>query len=146
MHFSILSIGKWKRGAELDLFEKYVRRLPPQTVRLEEYPNQKNKELEGELLLKHITPQDYMIVLDEAGEVLSTKELYTKLYHLETHWKRCVLVIGGADGLAQSVKGRAHLCVSLGKMTWPHFLVRALLAEQIYRLHQIHIGHPYHRE
>ncbi|MFT5182587.1 MAG: 23S rRNA (pseudouridine1915-N3)-methyltransferase, partial [Alphaproteobacteria bacterium] len=55
-------------------------------------------------------------------------------------------VIGGADGLAPSVREGADRVVSLGQATWPHLLVRGLLAEQIYRAQQIHAGHPYHRD
>jgi 23S rRNA (pseudouridine1915-N3)-methyltransferase len=54
-------------------------------------------------------------------------------------------VIGGADGLAPEVKAAADLNLSLGPMTWPHLLVRGLLAEQLYRAQQILAGHPYHR-
>jgi 23S rRNA (pseudouridine1915-N3)-methyltransferase len=54
-------------------------------------------------------------------------------------------VIGGADGLDDSVRTRASLLLSLGPMTWPHMLVRVLLAEQLWRAHSILSGHPYHR-
>ncbi|MCK5622488.1 MAG: 23S rRNA (pseudouridine(1915)-N(3))-methyltransferase RlmH, partial [Alphaproteobacteria bacterium] len=54
-------------------------------------------------------------------------------------------VIGGADGLTGEVRDRADLLLSLGRQTWPHMLVRAMLAEQIYRAQQILAGHPYHR-
>ncbi len=54
--------------------------------------------------------------------------------------------IGGADGLHQSVLDRARFTLSLGAMTWPHMLVRALLMEQLWRAHSIATGHPYHRE
>ena len=54
--------------------------------------------------------------------------------------------IGGADGLGAAVLGRADATLSLGRMTWPHLLVRGMLLEQLYRTQQILAGHPYHRE
>jgi 23S rRNA (pseudouridine1915-N3)-methyltransferase len=55
-------------------------------------------------------------------------------------------LIGGAEGLDAPVVARADATVSLGAMTWPHFLVRAMLAEQLYRARTIVSGHPYHRD
>ena len=54
-------------------------------------------------------------------------------------------VIGGADGHGDAIRSRADLLLSLGPMTWPHMLVRALIAEQLWRAHAILSGHPYHR-
>jgi len=54
-------------------------------------------------------------------------------------------VIGGSDGLSEDVLKKAQAKISLGAMTWPHLLVRAMLAEQLYRAHTIMTGHPYHR-
>jgi 23S rRNA (pseudouridine1915-N3)-methyltransferase len=65
--------------------------------------------------------------------------------HLRTHKNLCFL-IGGADGLSEGIRMRTDLLVSFGKMTWPHMLVRGLLAEQIYRATLILNNHPYHRE
>jgi 23S rRNA (pseudouridine1915-N3)-methyltransferase len=56
----------------------------------------------------------------------------------------CFLV-GGAEGLDAAVLARANVTLSLGALTWPHFLVRAMLAEQLYRARSIATGHPYHR-
>jgi len=68
---------------------------------------------------------------------------------LLTQWadtgKKISFVIGGAEGLDASIIKRANAKLSLGKLTWPHMLVRAMLAEQIFRAHMIQIGHPYHR-
>jgi 23S rRNA (pseudouridine1915-N3)-methyltransferase len=54
-------------------------------------------------------------------------------------------LIGGADGLSEAVRKRAQMVLSLGPMTWPHFLARGMLLEQLYRAQQILAGHPYHR-
>jgi 23S rRNA (pseudouridine1915-N3)-methyltransferase len=66
-----------------------------------------------------------------------------------TRWsetgKRLSFVIGGAEGLDAAVIARADAKISLGRLTWPHMLVRPMLAEQIYRAQMINTGHPYHR-
>jgi 23S rRNA (pseudouridine1915-N3)-methyltransferase len=55
-------------------------------------------------------------------------------------------VIGGADGLTDSIRQQSDWVIALGRLTWPHMLVRGLIAEQIYRCQQILAGHPYHRD
>ena len=57
-----------------------------------------------------------------------------------------VFVIGGADGLAEEIRAKAAFIMSFGRLTWPHLLVRGMLAEQLYRAQQIRAGHPYHRD
>ena len=87
------------------------------------------------------------MVLDEKGKVLSNREFALKF----GAWRDdgiadLAFLVGGADGLDQSIREKAALRLSLGPMTWPHLLVRGMLAEQLYRAQSILIGHPYHRE
>jgi 23S rRNA (pseudouridine1915-N3)-methyltransferase len=85
--------------------------------------------------------------MDEHGIGLSSKEFAGKLENLAIQGKSKVqFIIGGADGLPQSVRDRANFILSFGKQTWPHMLARVMLTEQIYRAQQIIAGHPYHRE
>ena len=86
------------------------------------------------------------LALDERGKSL-TSEAFAKTL---ARWRDegtadVAFVIGGADGLADTLRKRARLLLSLGAMTWPHMLVRGLLAEQLYRAERIWAGHPYHR-
>ena len=87
------------------------------------------------------------MALDERGRQLGSRDFAQKL----GAWRdqgvaEIAFVIGGADGLAESLRRRADLTLSLGQMTWPHMLARAMLVEQIYRAQQILAGHPYHRD
>ena len=87
-----------------------------------------------------------LVALDGRGQALSSEGLAEKL----AAWRRrgpkaLCFVVGGADGLDDGVLAKAHFTLSLGPMTWPHMLVRVMLAEQIYRATTILAGHPYHR-
>ena len=88
-----------------------------------------------------------VIALDERGKNLTSADLARKLGQWRDEGRADVaFLIGGADGHGPGVKERADLVLSLGAMTWPHMLVRALLAEQLFRAQCILEGHPYHRE
>ena len=87
------------------------------------------------------------VVLDERGEALSSMELARKLEQWRDGGKREIrFSIGGADGHGEAERARADLVLSLGPATWPHLLVRAMLAEQLFRATSILANHPYHRE
>ena len=92
-------------------------------------------------------PKDAVLVaLDARGKTLSSTDLAARFARWRDADASLAFVIGGADGLADSVVDKAKLVLSLGAMTWPHLLVRGMLLEQIYRAQQILAGHPYHRE
>jgi 23S rRNA (pseudouridine1915-N3)-methyltransferase len=92
-------------------------------------------------------PADARVVaLDERGRNLSSTEFASRLERWRDEGVRDIaFLVGGADGLAQSVRDRADFVLALGTLTWPHELVRVLVAEQIYRAWTIVQGHPYHR-
>jgi 23S rRNA (pseudouridine1915-N3)-methyltransferase len=146
MNILIVAIGKLKDSPEKELMEQYRKRLRS-PIKIIEFANQQNKEQEGELLLSALPSGSFVVGLDEKGKQLSSAEFAQE-------WQKWQLdapstlafLIGGADGLSAEVKTRANYLWSLGKLTWPHFLVRGLLMEQIYRAQQILAGHPYHRE
>ena len=88
-----------------------------------------------------------VVALDEHGRQLGSRAFAKKMGQWRDDGMRDVaFLIGGADGHDQAVLDRADLKLSLGEMTWPHMLVRGLLAEQIYRANAILTGHPYHRD
>lgn len=152
MHITIAAIGKAKRGAAFELFETYRTRLPWQiTVKeLEEkkpLSMEKRMESEAQLLLGACNGADAIIALDERGKELSSPEFAEKFRHWQDGGARHIaFVIGGQDGLHASIRKRADLVLCFGRLTWPHMLVRPLLAEQLYRAYTILTGHPYHRE
>jgi 23S rRNA (pseudouridine1915-N3)-methyltransferase len=150
----LVAIGKAKAGPARDLFEEYRARsrMPVDLVEVEERRPLAGPELkrrEGELLLAALArrpAKPFIVALDEHGESLDTAAFARRL----AAWRERALpevafLIGGAEGLDPAVRAAADLQLSLGPMTWPHMLVRGLLAEQLYRAQQILAGHPYHR-
>ncbi|HJT07916.1 MAG TPA: 23S rRNA (pseudouridine(1915)-N(3))-methyltransferase RlmH [Stellaceae bacterium] len=151
MRLHIVAVGKLKAGPHAALARHYAERLAwPLAVReVEEkrpLPAAELKEREGALLLAAAPAGAVLIALDEHGRSLTSPAFAQKL----AQWRDggitdLAFVIGGADGLADQVRQKARLVLSLGAMTWPHLLVRGMLLEQLYRAQQILAGHPYHR-
>jgi len=174
MKLRILAVGRIKGGPEATLIAEYARRLQwPLTVEeVEERRPLNGSELkarEADLLSQALdkgaakasgqkssgqkspgqksSGQRILVALDERGRQLGSRDFAQKL----GNWRdqgaaEIAFVIGGADGLAEQLRQRADLILSLGQMTWPHMLARAMLVEQIYRAQQILAGHPYHRD
>ena len=91
-------------------------------------------------------PKDaVMVVLDESGKSVTTKQLAQRLIQWREGGRDVAFVIGGADGTAAHLKSSAHWLWSLSPLTLPHGLVRVILAEQLYRAVSILNNHPYHR-
>lgn len=87
-----------------------------------------------------------LVCLDERGEPWSSKDLADRLARWRDAGDDACFVVGGADGLAPDLLGRARHRLAFGRQTWPHRLVRVMLAEQLYRALSIEAGAPYHRE
>jgi 23S rRNA (pseudouridine1915-N3)-methyltransferase len=151
MNIVVAAIGRCKAGAERDLFESYTARLPWR-VDLKEIEIKKEAALdtrrarEGEALLAAAPAGGRTIALDERGKPENSEAFARRLGAWRDDGVRTVtFIIGGADGLDDAVRKRADAVLNFGTMTWPHMLVRAMLAEQLYRAHTILTGHPYHR-
>jgi 23S rRNA (pseudouridine1915-N3)-methyltransferase len=87
-----------------------------------------------------------LILLDERGKNISSNDFATRIAALRDGGRRAAaFVIGGPDGLDPGLRQEAELVMSFGQLTWPHQLVRVMLAEQLYRAVTILSGHPYHR-
>ena len=153
MHIIISAIGKLKKNApEYALIDTYLKRTKWK-VDIKEYEEKRAlsgdtlKNAEAELLLSGIPEKAKVVALDEHGSTLSSRELAGQLKEWQNKGISCVaFLIGGADGHSAKVKARADLTLSFGRMTLPHFLMRVVLAEQIYRAKTIIDGHPYHRD
>lgn len=144
MKTRILAVGKAK-GAQAALCDEYAKRLMG-GFSCRELATQ-NQKVENEAIMAAISPQAFVVILDERGQDLSSRELAQKIAVWQDQGvQELVLVIGGADGLTQDVKERADFSLSLGHKTWPHQLARVMLIEQLYRAQQINKGHPYHRD
>jgi 23S rRNA (pseudouridine1915-N3)-methyltransferase len=101
---------------------------------------------EGEALLAAMPQGARIVALDERGRSEASDAFAKRLGRWRDDGARTIgFIIGGADGLDEAVRKKADLVMSFGALTWPHMLVRAMLAEQIYRAQSILAGHPYHR-
>ena len=127
-------------------YEEYTRRLrSSMRVDLEELNVGKNKSDEEKRLLERIG-DDYLVTLDEHGKSLTTVELAKWLAQRQQDGRNLSFVIGGPDGLAPEILEKAALRWSLSALTFPHAMVRVILAEQLYRAQSVLQNHPYHRE
>ena len=151
MNILVAAIGKAKPSPERELFASYAARLPWR-VDLKEIEIKKESAVdvrrarEGEALLAAVPEGARIVALDERGKSESSEAFAKRLGRWRDDGVRGVaFLIGGADGLDEAVRKRADAVLSFGALTWPHMLVRALLAEQLYRAHTILTGHPYHR-
>ncbi len=158
MRLLLLAIGRL-RGCEKEQAAEYLKRAAPllrrmglTSVEMRDFPESRaadaagRRRQEGQTLLRAAGKDAVLVVLDERGEVLSSREFSTRLARLAGGGRNLAIIIGGPDGLDEELKDKARLSVSFGRMTWPHRLVRVMAAEQIYRAATIAAGHPYHRD
>lgn len=146
----VIAIGRLRQGPEAELFARYAGRLRP-ALTLTELPEARGapveiKRREGQALLAALPPQAYVVALDLDGATPDSPGLARMMAGWQELGRPVCFLIGGAEGLDAAVIARADAKISLGKFTWPHFLVRVMLAEQLFRAHSILTGHPYHRE
>jgi len=150
MRLRLIAVGRLKPGPLQELQRGYAARIrwPLEIREVEErrkLPPAELKEREGALLLAELADDAVAIALDARGKPLTSEAFAAQLAAWRDADADIAFLIGGADGLADAVRRRADRMLSLGAMTWPHFLVRGMLLEQIYRAQQILAGHPYHR-
>ena len=135
----IIARGKIGRSPEAELTDRYLKRIPWPT-KVTELPDRGG-------FLPDAPPNAVTVVLDERGQTLSSIEFARKLENWRDTGRREVrFLIGAADGHQEELRGKADLLMSFGLSTWPHLLVRSMLAEQIFRATSILANHPYHRE
>ena len=133
----------------MELFARYAKRIRP-AMGLVEFADGQGapaeiKRREGEAILAALKADEFLIALDMDGAAPDSPGLAKLLAGWLERSKNLAFVIGGAEGLDAPVIARAGAKLSLGTLTWPHMLVRPMLAEQIYRAQSILAGHPYHR-
>lgn len=155
MRVQICAVGRLRAGPERDLVDDYTARfdrtgrplgLGPLTEHEVEDRRGGGMAAEATLLARSLPAGAVVVVLDERGEMLSSPELAAHLARWRDGGRQdAAFVIGGADGIAADLRGRAALALSFGRMVWPHLLVRVMLAEQLYRAATILGGGPYHR-
>lgn len=159
MRVLLLCVGRLKAGAERDLVTRYVDRAKAggrslgfsafDTIELSESaarrPDDRMAE-EGQAILAAIPAGATVFALDPRGRNLTSEALSERLrVDRDSGVPAACFLIGGADGLSDAVRNRADVLLAFGAATFPHQLVRVMLAEQVYRATTILAGHPYHR-
>ena len=159
MKVSILAVGRLKAGPERELLERYrdraaragralslafeIREIPESSARSAAV----RKDEEAAAINAAVPLGAAIVALDERGRALDSRSFADRIAAWRDGGARDIAIaIGGADGLGTTVLDRADLRLAFGSMTWPHQLVRILLAEQLYRTVTILTGHPYHRD
>lgn len=152
MRITIIAVGRLRRGPEQALAEQYHKRItwPVEIREVEErrkLPAAETKRREAALIEAALPDRAVLVALDERGRELASRDFAARI----GRWRDdgiadLAFAIGGADGLDDAIRNRAQMVLSLGRMIWPHFMVRGMLLEQVYRAQQILVGHPYHRD
>ncbi|ADZ72570.1 23S rRNA (pseudouridine(1915)-N(3))-methyltransferase RlmH [Polymorphum gilvum] len=159
MRFVFAAIGRMKAGSDKDLFDRYLDRARKvgrglgvsavEVIELAESRAARAEDRKGEeaaALLAALPGRARLVVLDEAGKAMTSAGFSALLQAwMDDGVSDIAFAIGGADGHGAAMIERADVSLAFGAMTWPHQIVRILLAEQVYRALTIQAGHPYHR-
>ena len=149
MRYIISAIGKTKTQQEDLITLKYLKRI--KNIEIKQYEiklNNKKKKIEEEglKLISSAPSNGRLVLLDEQGENLTSPELAKMVFDWRNNNIAYInFAIGGAFGNGDQIKRRADKIIALGKLTWPHQMVKMMIAEQIYRIETIIQGHPYHK-
>jgi 23S rRNA (pseudouridine1915-N3)-methyltransferase len=147
----VVAVGRSRDAPIAALIEDYARRCawPIRLVEVQaktSTPPERRIAAETDLLLAAIPSGAAAVALDERGRDLTSTDIARHLGAWRDEGRRtAAFLIGGPDGLDQSALASCHLRLAFGRQTWPHRLVRVMLAEQLYRATTILAGHPYHR-
>jgi 23S rRNA (pseudouridine1915-N3)-methyltransferase len=155
MRIQLLAVGRRMPGWVSEGYREYARRLPPECAlhlteiepghrRRGESPAVARRDEEARLLAA-VPKGARVIALDERGQAWSTQQLAKRLAGWMAEGRGLAFLVGGPDGLSETCRQRAERLWSLSPLTFPHSLVRVLIAEQLYRAWSILQGHPYHR-
>ncbi|MRG54928.1 23S rRNA (pseudouridine(1915)-N(3))-methyltransferase RlmH [Phyllobacterium sp. SYP-B3895] len=159
MRITVFAVGRMKSGPERELADRYFDRLKKtgaplgleftSVTEISESRAQQpelRKQEESAKVLEALDQGGVLVLLDERGKTMSSEAFAERIARFRDDGKRqLLLAIGGPDGHDPALRDRADLVLALGAMTWPHQIVRILVAEQMYRTTTILSGHPYHR-
>ena len=155
MNLTVAAVGTRMPAWVQEAWQEYARRFPRgMSLQLKEIPLARRarnadiaalRQAEGDALLAAV-PQGYRVIaLDERGKQWSTLELAGQMENWMREENGVCFLVGGPDGLPRQCRDRAQNTWSLGRLTLPHPMIRALLAEQLYRAWTVTQNHPYHR-
>ncbi len=156
MKLLILAVGNKMPSWITEGFNEYAKRMPREAkielIEIKPEPRTSGKtpaqimEAEAQRIRAALPASARCIALDEHGATPTTKQLTQQMQDWMQQGRDVAFVIGGADGLHESVKQQAQQLMAVSAFTLPHGMVRVLLAEQLYRAHSLLHNHPYHRE
>ncbi len=156
MKLLILAVGSKMPSWISEGFNEYAKRMPREAkielveikpeARSSGKTTQQIMEAEAQRIRAALPGGALCIALDERGATPTTKQLAQQMQDWMQQGRDVAFIIGGADGLHESVKHQAQHLLALSALTLPHGMVRVLLAEQLYRVHSLLHNHPYHRE
>ncbi len=147
----IICVGAIKEKELSSLIDEYLKRINKyskiEVIQLNDYSYGVKETLktEGEQILKHIAPKDFVITMEIEGKELNSLEFVEKLRKTSITNSNITFVIGGSYGLDESIKSRSNFKLSFSKLTFPHQLFRLILLEQIYRSFKIINNEEYHK-
>jgi 23S rRNA (pseudouridine1915-N3)-methyltransferase len=159
MRIAVHAVGRMKAGPEAELADRFFDRFAKSgpavglylsgVTEVQESRAQtpvERQRAEAATLEATLTDGAALFLLDERGRDLSSADIATRIATLRDSGRKSLLIaIGGPDGHDESLRRTATLTLAFGKQTWPHQIVRVMLAEQLYRVATILSGHPYHR-
>jgi 23S rRNA (pseudouridine1915-N3)-methyltransferase len=156
MQLALVTVGRRGPRWLQDACAEFARRLPADlgvrelalapARRSASEPREQVRRAESQRIRAALPARATLVVLDESGRTLSTRQLAAHLRRWIDNGEAVAIVIGGADGLDPALRREAAACWSLSALTLPHGLARLLLLEQLYRAWSILANHPYHRE
>jgi 23S rRNA (pseudouridine1915-N3)-methyltransferase len=157
MRLAVVAVGRLRRGLEADLCARYLDRgakagrgLGFTEWRIHEIRESRAgdagaRQREEAAAIRAAAGGGRLVCLDEGGEDVTSERLAKWLRGAADAGTDVAFAIGGADGLDPALVAEAELSIAFGRQTWPHQLIRIMLAEQLYRAMTILAGHPYHR-
>ncbi|MAQ77104.1 50S rRNA methyltransferase [Candidatus Campbellbacteria bacterium] len=145
MALHIITVGSPELPFARQGIGEYIKRLSRfSKISIHEITQKKASAVDA--LIRKKVSGGVMVLLDEAGDLLSSRELSNKITHLESVYGDIFFIIGGPDGHTEDLKKDAHLMISLSRLTYPHDIATLILTEALYRSKTIQNNHPYHRD
>ncbi len=151
MQIIIAAVGRMKRGPAAEMIAEYLKRTrwEVSVKELADAPSNLSADArrarEAKDILALLDKESRLIAMDSRGQQLDSPQIAAAIGKFKAQGtKRLVIAIGGQDGLDEAVLAQAKLKLAFGAATWPHQLLRLMLAEQLYRAYTIEAGHPYH--
>jgi 23S rRNA (pseudouridine1915-N3)-methyltransferase len=159
MKVAVYAVGRMKAGPEKELADRYFERFARSGMAIglefsgvSEFPESRaqsaaeRRREEAQKLQAQLSPGAAVILLDERGKNISSEHFAERIASFRDGGQRnLAFAVGGPDGHDPALRDKASFLLSFGALTWPHQLVRIMLAEQLYRVGTILSGHPYHR-